>query len=671
MPESTHARRRRLGTRAAAAVAIALSAAAAILMVLAVLLDSEAVTQRVVDGVLPRVSERLGREVSLESARAKLLPSPKVTLEGLTIAGRKGEPPLLEAPQATVQLSLWTLLRSFGREVEVKGVRIESPELNLLRDKAGVWSFEGLGAGDSSEREVMISRAQVVDATVRVIDRSTAHGEAAVALEKLDVTVRDLAPGVPLQVQLNAAVASDAQNVSMDVRVDRSGEKPRIDGYFAVTRAALTRLEGLLPARLGTVLMGGFADLDGEINTGADGRWLLEADARLDGVRLRGEPASGSFGLRALVDPGDAKAARVEVHDLAMKGPGVDLGGRATFTVSPLALDFALQGPLLDLDALLAVLPEEEVTGPPDRTSMLPASTRRALDGAQAQGSLRVDRVVRGGLELTKLEANAQLRRGMLTLTSARATLYDGQVDASGSRVNLLLAEPSWKLQARLSGVDAGKLVEGVESKVPLQGRLDAALNLEGEGADWAHIQKTVSGGGALSLREGALGSTDLGGQLAKVGALALRAAGRGGAADTVARAGEGTALRDLVVSFRVADGQLRLREPLTFASGFGGARLDGTLGLDTSLALNGTAVLSPEFLAQTAGIRPEGPVEVPLKVGGTLSDPQLEMPGPAELAKRLAAPAAREGAKRVEEEVKRQARKRVGDVLRRFERQD
>ena len=75
MPKSAPGRRR-LGTRAAAAVAIVLSAGAAILMVLAVLLDSEAVTDKVVEGVLPRVSERLGREISLESARAKLLPSP-------------------------------------------------------------------------------------------------------------------------------------------------------------------------------------------------------------------------------------------------------------------------------------------------------------------------------------------------------------------------------------------------------------------------------------------------------------------------------------------------------------------------------------------------------------------------------------------------------------------
>jgi AsmA protein len=637
--------RRMLGTRAAAAVAIALCGLAAVLTLFAVLLDDEAVTRRVVEGLLPRASEQLGREISLESARAKLLPRPRVTLGGLRVAGRPGEPPLLEAPEVSVELSLWTLLRSFGQEVEVRAVRVVRPELNLLRDRDGTWNFEGLGTGESSDRAFSLARATVQDATVRIIDRASAHGEAAVALTRLDLTLRDLAAGVPVQVRLNAAVASEAQNLSMDVRVDHEGPHPAVDGHLALTRAQLTRLEGLLPARLGTVVMGGVVDLDGRIETGADGAWALDATARLDGVRLRGEPASGGLHLRARVNPADSATARVEVDDLSLQGPGVELGGQATLTVSPVALDFAVQGPLLDLDALLAVLPEEQVTQPPPRTSMLPANTRRALDEVTARGTLRVDRVVRGGLELHDLDAQAELRRGKLTLTRARAQLYEGELDASGSDVNLLLAEPAWNLRARLSGVDAGKLAAAVESEVPLEGRLDAALFVRGAGAQWSQVRQGVTGEGVLSLREGKLRGTDLGAQL--------------GAAIPKGPVG-GTPLRDLTLSFRVADGQMTLREPLVFASGFGGVRLDGRIGLDTSLALQGEAQVSPEFLARHTGVRPRSSLKVPLEVGGTLAQPRIE-PSPAAEAVRP----------QLEDEVKRQARRRAGELLRRLGRED
>ncbi len=672
--------RRALGTRAAAAVAIVLCGLAAVLTLFALVLDTEAVQRRVVDHVLPRASEALGREIHLESAKARLLPRPEVTLRALRVEGRPGEPPLLEAPEVAVELSLWTLLRSFGREVHVNAVRISAPELNLLRDRSGVWNFEGLGPQPPTgqpapgSRAFTLGRAQIEDGTVNVIDRSSAHGEATVALTRLDVTARAPEIDGPLQLQLNAAVASEAQNLSMDLEVDRTQPHPRVEGYLALTRAQLTRLEGLLPARLGTVLMGGHVDVDGRVGTAPDGAWTVDAHARLDEVRLRAEPASGELTLKGRVDPADPTGARVEVESLSLRGPGLELGGRAALTFSPTAVEFALKGPLLDLDALLAALPEEELQSPPSRTSLLPARTRRTLDEVRAQGTLRVDRVVRGGLELTGLDARAQLRRGVLTLTRAEAALYDGRIDASGSSANLLLAQPGWTLSARLEDVDVGKLGAAVAARAPLQGKLDAAMSLEGEGVDWALVQENVRGTGVLALSEGELGSVALGERVAGVAAEALQRLGRTGAAgraEQAERALAGTPLRDLTMTFRVEDGRMSLREPLALAAPFGGARLEGSIGLDTTLDLRGQALLSGQFLAERLGLRGADALEVPLTIGGTLSDPDVQLPSPAEVAAGVAAPAARAGAKRVEEEVRRRARQGVGDVLRRLGRGD
>jgi AsmA protein len=674
-------RSRRAVRRAAVVAGCLLAGFATLLAILFVAIDTQAVARRAKDYLLPRVSERLGREVSVETVRAKLLPNPRVALGGVVIHGRPGEPPLVEAEALDVDLAFWPLLRSFGREIRIQRVKLVRPEVNALRDRRQ-WNFEGVGQEEKQQeegqREVSIAHIGIEHGTLRIIDRSGPHGEATVALTDIHLDIENVARGQPLRVRGGAAFASDRRNVQLELKLSSlpasidelgPGTWPELTGKLRVAGAELTRLEGLLPAKLAGIIRGGLVRLDADVTT-AEGRYVLDGAATLDALRVRGEPANGSLHLSARVDPVSPSSSRAVIDHLALRGPGVDLSGSATFVASPVQFEFALRGPLLDLQSILGVTPEanrEDATG--SRTAVLPARLRRAIDGVSVHGSLEVDRVISGKLEATQLSATALLERGVLRLEKAEAQVYGGQVEASGTTVNLLEPLPRWNLKARISGVDAATAMSALGGSSPLQGKVEAALDLGGRGSAWEQVRNSMTGTAVLALKEGVLTTTDLGHAVAFAAASSLGRLGQSEAAEIAQRAAGPTYLRDLTASFTVHDGWLDLREPLTFTSGVGAGRLDGRVGLDQSLALRGTVVASEEFLASAlarTGFRPSAPVEVPVSIAGSLDSPVVEVDERA-VARQFASAEARQAARKVEDAVKRQARRRIGDFIQRL----
>lgn len=119
----------RLARRTAIGVGVVSGALVVFIGALVLLVHSGAVTRRVTELILPRTSAALGREVTVQGARLGVLPHPHVRLDGLRIQGRPGEPPLADAEELDVEVGLWPLLRSLGREVEIRaGVTRRDPQ---------------------------------------------------------------------------------------------------------------------------------------------------------------------------------------------------------------------------------------------------------------------------------------------------------------------------------------------------------------------------------------------------------------------------------------------------------------------------------------------------------------------------------------------------------------
>src|SRR6266568_2556846 len=654
---------------------------------LTLLLQTGAVSSRVKDLVVPRASAALGRQVTVEDAKLRIFPHARVALTGTTVAGRPGEPPLVRVEAFEVGVRLWPLITSLGKDVQVSGIRLVRPVLNLVRAKDGTWNYQGLGGEPKEQAAPAAPTPSAEQATVLVDQASIEGGEvhyidallgakAAVALSKIDFSAEHVGLGHPLDAKISAAVVNPEKNFEARVHAAKlpgsfaqlgPGEYPELQGNLALTGLDLGLVRAFLPPAVTNMMTGGRVDASAKLAT-RDAKYGMDGAGKLSQVRLRGEPAQGSFELHALVDPASG-AGTAAVEKLAVKGPGIDLGGRVAADLKPQRVRFAIAGPLLDLGQVMSLLPAQEKKK--DEGPLLTAAQRKQVGAADVSGTIDIDKVVKGGLVATGFKAKAALEEGVYVLHDAQADFFGGRVDAAGTRVDLSQANPSWNLKAKLDAIDVGQALTSFAGSAPLVGKMTGALDLDGAGVDWATLQKALTGHGSLAVKSGELTTTDLGDKVLGAVSQGLRAAGKTGLAGQVGGAGGKTSLRDLAAQFTVKDGAMALARPLSFTAPFGAAELGGKIGLGGQLALTGAAKLSKESLQRLAGGSklPLGQsLSVPLALSGSLMQPSVNVQADqavAGLVQGAAKQKAQELQDTVQEKAKVQARKGLGDLLR------
>jgi AsmA protein len=690
---------RSVGRKLLVVLGVAAGVIVLLVAILLVVVNSGVATKRAVDLVLPKVSSTLGREVTLRDAELKLFPNPRVTLAGLAVAGREGEPALVEAESLDVEVGLWPLVRSLGKEIEVQAFTLVRPSINLVKAKDGTWNFEGLGAGDAPTAEpapppgaegdgarVGVGLFKISGAAIRVVDRSGGAGESALALTQLDLEARGVGPGLPLEARLDAALADAKQNLHAQLSVarlpaavpQRPEDWPHLQGSLKLAALALDRIHALLPGELGAIVRGGTTSLDAKLSTTEKG-YRVEGTGDLKDVRLRGQGASGRFRAAALWSPAKPDAARLDLTDVALRGPGVDLGGNVSVETAPLRAWFVLTGPLLDLDAVMGLLPETPEPPKAGAASgqagadgdLVPASTRRQIQAATARGTIAIEKLKGGRLEASDVKARATLSRGTLTLDEMTAAVFGGRVSAAGSKVALSEKVPSWKLVASLSGLDMAQTIGAFAGRAsPLAGKLDGTLDVDGKGTEWEKLRDALTGLAGLAVKDGTLTTTDLGDSVLGAVAKGLDALGRGGAAKKVSGAAGGkTSFRDLGGKFTVKDGFLTTQAPFKFGSSAGDLALGGRIGLDGQLDLSGTALVPKKLLAEAiSGIPLPETLEVPLALGGTLSSPRVSVRADQAVSK-LVKGQAKQAVQGVRKEAEKEGKKKLEGLLDRFKR--
>ncbi len=663
-------------------------------VIVAFLFDTSAIAERVKERALPEVAARSGRPITAGPVEASILPLPTAHIADLRIGGRTpADPPLLQTGEARVRLALWPLIRSLGKEVRATSVELEHPEVNVARLADGTWSFQDIldrleaAAKEApapaaeelpGERRIVVDRLALTDGAVHLVDRQSG---ARTDVTGIDVTASGVGPGERLDLEVAAGVGGGAKNVRLDLAIDPlpAGSLaglppeswPEVTGSVAVNDVPFTQLEGFLPAGLAAVITGGEVELDAKLST-TEGAYAVNADGSVERLALRGQPASGKFRAEAAVPKGDFAGTTVQIPEARVAGPGVDFDATASLAgLPPSKATFAVNGRRLDLDALLGALPPQapEATPEPPGQGLLPPEVQEQLRDLTVDGTIAFGEVVRGNLTATDVRAEATLRGGVLALQQAGARLYGGTVDLGGTTVDLTQPAPAWKLEARLDAVDLARAMTEIAGVAPVAGGLGGSLSVTGNGAEWTEVRTNVSGDGALRLQGGVLRSADLGAALATRLGEGLARLGRAGGA--LPSGGEATKLRDLLLSFSVRDGWLVLDRPITVESSFGTATLDGRIGLDQRLDLEGSARLAPEFVARASGgkLRPDGPVNVPVEIAGELTAPQVGAIDPDALAESVLprARVEREVERRTEEakeRARREAKRRAGKLL-------
>ncbi|MBI3330655.1 MAG: AsmA family protein [Candidatus Omnitrophica bacterium] len=224
--------------------------------------------------IVRELERTLGRPVRLEGISLGWRRGIALQCAGFAIfedAAARGEP-LIQVETASALVRLRPLLR---KEVRVSSVVLHRPRIRVSRDAQGNVNLLGLAAAAApagaarpaaGPRESAVSfnvaSLRVTDGTLRWTD-AVAQPPADLQLDRVDVTVTNIAPGQPMAIEMRGALASESPNVRLSGRLTlprpsgrggRGRPAPASGGSLEEMRLAIERLplEAVLPASAGS-----------------------------------------------------------------------------------------------------------------------------------------------------------------------------------------------------------------------------------------------------------------------------------------------------------------------------------------------------------------------------------------------------------------------------------
>lgn len=276
---------------------------------------------------------------------------------------------------------------------------------------------------------------------------------------------------------------------------------------------------------------------------------------------------------------------------------------------------FNFDSPYLDLDHLIPP-PPGEPPPPPDAPPEIPPIVK-VIDAA---GALRVKSGIFAEIPFRNFVGQLTLKNGVLRFEKLDFDAYDGHFSGAKTEANLGLPQPTFGLKMALKNVNAARLLsERAGLKRTLSGRLSTEMAISGKGLVWEQMAQSLTGDLGMALSQGKVESLDLEKQV--IGPIA-----RSIPFIDDKKFERGTPFRSLAGTFKVANGKMTLKKPLTIDGPRGKIVLDGAIGLDKSLALNGTFDVPPKLLSLVSGgkIKPSKAIPVQLGLGGTVTDPKI-----------------------------------------------
>jgi AsmA protein len=290
------------------------------------------------------LSQQLGRPVEIGDISTKLFPHVGVDVEDVTVGAAEGEElPLTQLKNLDVRVATMALLRSRGKDIQVLNAEVTDLTVNVIRLPDGTTNVQRLMDKLAEQKKpeeppaeekppadlsrVRVERAALTDGTIRFVDRSGGKTQE-LAISDLDIEVKDLRVGEPLEVKLAAAVLAQKQNLFATL------EAAPLPPTLVPTPERLTlKAESIDLAPLGPYLPPsvGFqagtltadwkAELGGVV-PGGKGPTRLEGAIRALGLRFAG--AEGGKALDVVLDT-DVKAD-LEEGDLALDRFKLDFG---------------------------------------------------------------------------------------------------------------------------------------------------------------------------------------------------------------------------------------------------------------------------------------------------------------------------------------------------------
>ncbi len=339
------------------------------------------------------LTQALAREVKLGDLKLSIF-SGGVAAADLSVADDPAfsKNPFIQAKSLKVGVELQPLI--FSKKINVTGVEIEAPQIDLIQSDTGTWNFASLGAKSSAPASATPPAAaapdnSVQDLTVKLVKITNGTlsikmaGEAQPkVLDKLEIEVKDFAPDASFPASLAADIQGGG-DVKLEGKAGPINKADTSETPFDVT----LKLNKLDIAKAGFVRpstgFGGLLSIDG--NAASNGpELMLKGAIQVTQLKLarNGKPATETVGLDFAVTHNLRQRTGALTHGEIQIGKAkAELAGTYSEANNATVLHVKLAAPAMPVQALAAMLPALDI--------VLPMGS--SLQGGTASANVTVD----------------------------------------------------------------------------------------------------------------------------------------------------------------------------------------------------------------------------------------------------------------------------------------
>ena len=621
------------------------------------------------------------------------------------------EPYMARMEAVQVRVKLLPLLR---KQLEVDTLRLSGLRLNLGKDKQGQSNWADITARlekeDKPEKQADGSGAAGADSAASPLDRLAIGGievsdaqllwddrstDSRYEINALSFTTGAIEPDEAFKLELHFEVA--ATQPPVNGRIELGGDILITDGLEAISVTA-----GMLGLQLkGEGVPGGALDatLTTDVRLDLAAQTLSLPDIKLvskglnisgnvDGVAISGDAPRfngvlkiAEFSPRKLLaelgqeSPPTADKAVLDKADATLTWDASLQHVAATALTLHLD-DSTLQGaarvdsfdaPAISFTATLDQFNLDRYLPPETRDS---AATKNgdskaaatstaasdalpldALRGLNVNGRLGIGRLQAFNLRSSDIEIEIKAKDGVLKISQFAANLYSGAVQADVT-LDVRKDTPSFSVNEKLTGVQAGPLLMDLTGKDQLLGIASVNANLTGTGLSSEQINKTLNGTAGFEFTDGAVKGVNVASLIRSAQA---KIKGQPAPAQSEENQTDFALMKGTVVvsNGNVNNKDLLMMSPLLRITGAGDVSLPKET-IDYTLATKFVGTLEGQGGADVAELKG---LSIPVHVGGTFSKPTYA----PDLAAVLGDAAKAEVEKKVEKE-KKKLQKKLGD---------
>lgn len=498
------------------------------------------------------VSDNTGRQFTLTGdLKLSVFPWLAVEMGPATLGNAPGfgDAPMLAIQGARLGMRVWPLLR--GR-FEIGDVRLDGPQILLLKDAAGRDNWSDLGQQEAQTQATPDQGAQTLDASIAslsvrdgLLTYEDRQAGSVTAFKNFSLSTGKLARGAPFDVKAAFALERGS-DLNLDASIAAAVTADWEKSVYRLGRPTISlRVRGAgypekgLPVELSAAQI----DADLKAQTAVVKTLMLNVagaklDAELNATQILDAPqATGTlklapvslrdlapqFGVQLPV-MSDAQALRrvsmeatlaggtssLELKPLVMTLDDTTIKGELAITdFAAKALRFDLDADRINIDRYLAPPAEEKKTPaaqPAAPPTPIPVDTLRALN---LNGNLALGEATVKGMQFTAMRLSVSARDGDVRLNPMQASLYEGRyrgnlnLDASAKL-------PRLSMEQELSGVNFAPLFKALYKTQRIAGRGAAHLKVSATGADTDAMKKALDGNVEFNVADGAIEGFDL-----------------------------------------------------------------------------------------------------------------------------------------------------------------